>query len=337
MTSKAASPVGLSSIQAVTDMLASVGYIATKQISTAVYLAHHLRKPVLIEGPAGVGKTDLAISSAKALGFALLRLQCYEGLDDSKAIYEWKYGKQLLYTQILKEKIDHLIGDADSLQESFKKLAGFQDLFFSRDFLEARPLLKAMEQHGGSVLLIDEIDKSEEEFEALLLEILADYQVTIPEIGTISAQTPPLVILTSNNTRELGDALKRRCLHLHIGFPDADLESQVVRARVPGVSQTLLRQLVAFIQSLRDENIRKAPSLSETIDWARTLMLLHVEALDEQIVRDTLNVILKRESDISQIQGELASLTRKALDTARDAKNESAFDKQAGWSRAKKK
>ena len=310
-------PPGLSSIDAVTATLASVGYIATRPIATAVYLAHHLRKPVLIEGPAGVGKTDLAVSAAKALHFALIRLQCYEGLDDSRALYEWKYGKQLLYTQILKEKIGHLIGDSDSLQGAFSKLTSFQDMFFSREFLQPRPLLQAMEQTGGSVLLIDEIDKSEESFEALLLEVLADYQVTIPEIGTISAQVPPLVILTSNNTRELGDALKRRCLHLHIGYPDMVLEQKVLRARVPGLPQALLAQLVGFIQLLRVQNIRKPPSMAESVDWARTLLLLHADALDETLVRDTLNVLLKRETDIQEVQGQLGQLTQAALQAAR--------------------
>ncbi len=312
-------PAGLASIDAITAALASVGYISTRQISTAVYLAHHLRKPVLIEGPAGVGKTDLAVSSAKALGFALLRLQCYEGLDDSKALYEWKYGKQLLYTQILKEKIGLLVDGTDTLQGAFSKLAGFQDLFFSRDFLEPRPLLQAMEQIGGSVLLIDEIDKSEEAFEALLLEVLADYQVTIPEIGTIRAQVPPLVILTSNNTRELGDALKRRCLHLHIGFPDAVLEQRVLRARVPDIGSQLLAQLVAFVQLLRVQNIRKPPSIAESVDWARTLLLLHAGVLDEVMVRDTLNVLLKRETDIQEVQGSLRQLTQSALQAASTA------------------
>jgi MoxR-like ATPase len=305
-------PPGLASIDAVKAGLSSVGYVATQQIATAVYLAHHLRKPVLIEGPAGVGKTELAVSAARALNFELLRLQCYEGLDDSKALYEWKYGKQLLYTQILKEKIGLLVDGADTLQAAFGKLAGFQDLFFSRDFLQPRPLLQAMEQDHGSVLLIDEIDKSEESFEALLLEVLADYQVTIPEIGTIRAKVPPLVLLTSNNTRELGDALKRRCLHLHIGFPTPALELQVLRARVPGLNELLLRQLVSFVQSLRAENIRKPPSMAESVDWARTLVLLHATALDEQLVRDTLNVLLKRESDIVEVNDRLAALARAA-------------------------
>jgi MoxR-like ATPase len=311
-----ATPSGLASIEAVIAMLAEVGYIATRPIATALYLAHHLRKPVLIEGPAGVGKTELAVSCARALQFALLRLQCYEGLDDNKALYEWKYGKQLLYTQILKEKIGLLVDDADTLHGAFARLAGFQDLFFSREFLEPRPLLQAMEQRGGSVLLIDEVDKSEEAFEALLLEVLADYQVTIPEIGTIRALVPPLVILTSNNTRELGDALKRRCLHLHIDFPDAALEQRVLRARVPGIGEALLAQLVAFVQSLRGQNIRKPPSVAESVDWARTLVLLHAPVLDETLVRETLGVLLKRETDVREIDGQLGALTRSALAAA---------------------
>ena len=307
------SPAGLAWIDAVRAGLSAVGYVATQQIATAVYLAQHLRKPVLIEGPAGVGKTELAVSAARAFGLELLRLQCYEGLDDSKALYEWKYGKQLLYTQILKEKIGLLVDGTDSLQAAFGKLADFQDLFSSRDSLQPRPLLQAMEQTRGSVLLIDEIDKSEESFEALLLEVLADYQVTIPEIGTIRAQVPPLVLLTSNNTRELGDALKRRCLHLHIGFPTPALELQVLRARVPGLNEQLLRQLVAFVQALRAENIRKPPSMAESVDWARTLVLLHASVLDETLVRDTLNVLLKRESDIVELQDRLPVLARAAV------------------------
>ena len=296
------------SIDALVSGLSEVGYIASRRIATSLYMAVRLQKPILVEGSAGVGKTELALCTAALLGLPLIRMQCYEGLDESKALYEWKYGKQLLYTQILKDKIGHLVEDADSLDEALHKLSGFQDIFFSRDFLEPRPLLKAMEQSTGSVLLIDEIDKSDEEFEALLLEVLSDYQVTVPEIGTISAQVPPLVVLTSNATRELGDALKRRCLHLHIDFPDAELEARIVRTRVPGVSDRLLERLVAFIQAVRGENIRKLPSISETIDWARTLILLHADSLDPVLVRSTLNVILKRQSDIAEVSGKVEAL-----------------------------
>jgi MoxR-like ATPase len=310
---------GLASVETITATLAASGYISTDAISTAIYVAHHLRKPVLIEGPAGVGKTDLAQSLARSLKFPLLRMQCYEGLDETKALYEWKYGKQLLYTQILKEKIHHLIEAADTLDASFEKLAGFRDVFFSREFLEPRPLLRAMEQSEGSVLLVDEVDKSDEAFEALLLEILSDYQVTVPEIGTIEAQTPPLVILTSNNTRELGDALKRRCLHLHIGFPDPERERRIVRARVPGVSEALLAQLVAFVQAVRGEKLRKLPSISETVDWARTLVLMHAEALTQKLAADTLGVILKRQSDIQEIAGKTDRLVQAALGEAAEA------------------
>ncbi|MEO1101020.1 MAG: MoxR family ATPase [Pseudomonadota bacterium] len=302
----------ITSIDAITDGLGSVGYISTREISTAVYLAHNLRKPILIEGPAGVGKTDLAASMARWLDAPLTRLQCYEGLDEGKALYEWKYGKQLLYTQLLKEKLGEVMEGASTLEASFDKLTSFEDLFFSESFLEPRPLLTAMKQSTGSVLLIDEIDKSDEEFEAFLLEVLSDYQVTVPEIGTIRADVPPLVLLTSNNIRELGDALKRRCLHLHIDFPDATREREIVRARVPNVSDDLLKQLVAFVQGLREMDIRKRPSISETVDWARTLILMHANELDEAMVRSTLNVLLKHESDIASVDREILPLARKA-------------------------
>lgn len=312
-------PPGLASADAITALLGSVGYISTPAISTAVYLAQHLRKPVLVEGPAGVGKTDLARSLARALDFPLLRMQCYEGLDETKALYEWKYGKQLLYTQILKEKIHELIATADTLDESIDKLGDFRDIFFSREFLEPRPVLRALEQDAGSVLLIDEIDKSNEEFEALLLEILSDYQVTVPEIGTIVAQVPPLVVLTSNNSRELSDALKRRCLHLHIDFPDPARERTIVRARVPGIGETLLAQLVAFVQAVRDERIRKLPSISETVDWARTLVLMHADALTPELVDATLGVILKRQADVLEIADRAGPLLSEARAAAIEA------------------
>ncbi len=300
------------SIDEVDAGLGAVGYIASRQISTAIYIAHHLQKPILVEGPAGVGKTELARSVASWLTLPLIRMQCYEGLDESKALYEWKYGKQLLYTQILRDKVGALIGDADDLAEALEKLHAFGDVFFSKNFLEARPLLRALEQPYGAVLLIDEIDKSDQEFEAFLLEILSDYQVTIPEIGSVAASIPPIVLLTSNSTRDLGDALKRRCLHLHIGFPDEKLEARIIASRVPGIDARLLAQLVAFVQQLRILDLKKLPSVSESIDWARVLMLMHATVLAENIVRDTLNVLLKFESDIEAAGKHVAEFTRKA-------------------------
>jgi MoxR-like ATPase len=269
-----------------------------------------------VEGPAGVGKTELAKSVATWLKLPLIRMQCYEGLDESKALYEWKYGKQLLYTQILKDKINSVIGDNDNLATALNKLHDFGDIFFSHQFLEPRPLLRALEQPGGAVLLIDEIDKSDQEFEAFLLEILSDYQVTVPELGTIHATVPPIVLLTSNSTRDLGDALKRRCLHLHIGFPDEKLEARIITSRVPGIDARLLKQLVSFVQQLRALDLKKVPSVSETIDWARVMVLLHTSVLEVDLVRDTLNVLLKFEADIEVANKQIAGLTHKARQDA---------------------
>jgi MoxR-like ATPase len=310
------SPLALPSIEAVEQGLRSAGYIPSRQIATAVYIAHHLQKPILVEGPAGVGKTELARSVATWLELPLIRMQCYEGLDEAKALYEWKYGKQLLYTQILKDKIGSVIGDADGLVAALNKLHDFGDIFFSEQFLEPRPLLRALQQPHGAVLLVDEVDKSDQEFEAFLLEILSDYQVTIPEIGTVVAVTTPIVMLTSNSTRDLGDALKRRCLHLHIGFPDEKLEAQIIASRVPGIEAKLLRQLVSFVQQLRVLDLKKVPSVSETIDWARVLVLLHAGVLEVDLVRDTLNVLLKFEADIEIAGKQLATLTHKATQDA---------------------
>lgn len=287
-------------------------YICSDEIATAVFLAYQLRKPVLIEGPPGVGKTELAKTAAEMFSLPLVRLQCYEGLDESKAIYEWKYGKQLLYTQVLKEALDEVLQGAKGFAQSVNKLHEFGDIFFSEEFLEPRPLLKALREENGCVLLIDEIDKADHEFESLLLEILSDYQVSIPEIGTIKAAAePPIVFLTSNNTREISDALKRRCLHLYIPFPDVEVESKIIGARVPDVPPELQRQLVKFIHELRNLDLKKLPAISETIDWARTLVLLHAESLEPQLVKDTLNVILKFQEDIDNVHSEVNSLTAK--------------------------
>ncbi len=301
------------SVDSLKNALEQHRYICSNQIATAVYLAFHLKKPVLIEGPPGVGKTELAKTTATMFGMPLIRLQCYEGLDESKALYEWKYGKQLLYTQVLKETLDEVLQGAKGFRESVSRLHEFGDIFFSEEFIEPRPLLKALKEEHGCVLLIDEVDKSDHEFESLLLEILSDFQVSIPEIGTVKAKAePPLVFLTSNNTREISDALKRRCLHLYIPFPDIDLEQRIIHARVPEILPELRKQLVSFIHELRDLDLKKVPAISETIDWARTLLLLHADRLDPELVRDTLNVILKFQDDIVNVEAELTTLTSKA-------------------------
>ena len=305
----------LESVEVIQQNFEDLHYICSLQIATAVFLAYHLGKPILIEGPPGVGKTELAKTTADMLDLECIRLQCYEGLDESKAIYEWKYGKQLLYTQVLKETLNEILDGAKGLTESVGKLHEFGDIFFSNEFLEPRPLLKALGQEDGCVLLIDEVDKSDHEFESLLLEMLSDFQVSIPEIGTVKANPDrkPLVFLTSNNTREISDALKRRCLHLYIPFPDADLERQIIQARVPDIPAKLRNQLVAFIQELREMDLKKVPAISETIDWARTLILRHSESLDADLVRQTLNVILKFQEDIESVDAEIQTVTNKAI------------------------
>ncbi len=303
----------IDSIDAIVEGLECSGYIASRRIATTLYLAKHLQKPILVEGSAGVGKTELALATAAWLGVPLVRMQCYEGLDESKALYEWKYGKQMLYTQILKDKMGELLAGESNLAGAMTKLAAFEDLFFSEQFLEPRPLLRALKEPNGAVLLIDEVDKSDEEFEAFLLELLSAYQISIPEIGTVRALVPPLVFLTSNNMREMGDALKRRCLHLYIPLPETNLERRIVATRVPGIEEQLNRQLVAFVQLLRGKELKKLPSIAETIDWARTLMLLHAHSLDTDLVRDTMGVLLKFEQDMDAIHPDIPDLARKAI------------------------
>ena len=300
-------------IEAIEDGLASQGYISSRQIATALFLAVRLGKPILVEGPAGVGKTELAKATAGFLSLPLIRMQCYEGLDESKALYEWKYGKQLLYTQILKDKLGEQLRDAANLDEALARLDKVDDIFFSERFLEPRPLLRALKEPLGCVLLIDEVDKADEEFESFLLEILSDYQVSIPELGTQVATVIPIVLLTSNNTRDLGDAMKRRCLHLHIGYPDARREERIVATRIPHVQANLLRQLVHFVQSLRTQDLRKLPSVSETIDWARALILMNAGQLDSEVVNNTLNVLLKFEGDMTSAGKRVGEMTHQAL------------------------
>ena len=298
----------LLSVETIIEGLAGVGYIASRRIATALFMATHLQKPILVEGMAGVGKTELALCASALLGLPLIRMQCYEGLDESKALYEWKYGKQLLYTQILKDHMSAEFTAEPDMAGAMRRLHATGDLFFSEPFLEPRPLLKALREPGGAVLLIDEIDKSDEAFEAFLLEMLSAFQVSIPEIGVIRAETPPMVFLTSNNVRDLGDALKRRCLHLHIPLPDARLEERIVASRVPGIDARLRGELVGFVQSLRTLDLRKLPSISETVDWARALILLHARALDADLVRETLNILLKFEQDIVAVEPRIGEL-----------------------------
>jgi MoxR-like ATPase len=293
--------------------LAGVGYLADRRIATAALLGVRLEKPILVEGPAGVGKTELARAMAEAQGLKLVRLQCYEGLDESRALYEWEYAKQLLYTQLLRDHLEELIapaGEKTTLDEAVAALARTDSVFFSERFLLPRPLLAAIRSDVPCLLLIDEIDKADPELEALLLEILADFAVTIPELGTLQAVVRPQVVLTSNNARELSDPLRRRCLHLTLGFPDRERELAIVRARIPGVDDALAAAAVAAVHKIRTLDLRKPPSISEVIDWTRALGLLGRGVLDEKTLEDTLGLLLKHKDDAALVTQRRADVVK---------------------------
>lgn len=289
----------------VRERLAEQRYICSEEVATVVFLAEKLEKPVLVEGPAGVGKTDLGKVTAAALGREFIRLQCYEGLDEAKSLYEWEYSKQLLYTQILKDVLAEELAGARDLSEAVERVARQDEVFFSQKFIVPRPLLRALTSERPALILIDEVDKSDPEFEAFLLEILSDYQVSIPELDTLRARHIPMVVLTSNNVRELSDALKRRCLHLFIDFPALEQELEIVRLKVPGISERLAQQVVGAVQRLRKLEIKKVPGISETMDWARALVVLGADSLDQELARGTLNIILKYEKDIQKARDSL--------------------------------
>ncbi|RNC68468.1 MAG: MoxR family ATPase [Desulfuromonadales bacterium] len=290
----------------VKDLLRRGGYIADETISTAVFLALRMEKPILIEGPPGVGKTGLAKTLSEVMDFPLVRLQCYEGIDEGKALYDWEYGKQLLYTQLLRTQLDSYLSESADLRAAVERLSAEESLFFSRNFLVQRPILRSFLSEKRSLLLIDEIDRSGDEFEALLLECLSDFQVSVPELGVIPARNRPLAILTSNGTRMISDALRRRCLFLYIGYPEFDREVAIVRSRFPELCEGLALQMVEFLRKARELNLRKPPSVSETLDWAQVLSILHTKQLTPEVVANTVGVIAKHQADLQQVN-ELAA------------------------------
>jgi MoxR-like ATPase len=297
----------LNSTSEIRDALNKQLYVASDEINTVILLAEKLQKPILVEGPAGVGKTELAKAWAGATGRRLIRLQCYEGLDETKALYEWEYAKQMLYTQLLRDKLHDVLSETQTLAQAADRIAQEEDVFFSERFLLARPLLQAVTAEDQVLLLIDEIDRADAEFEAFLLEVLSDFQVSVPELGTLAAKHIPAVMLTSNNTRELSEALKRRCLFLYIGYPSVETELRIVKARAPELSPQLAKQAVELVQRLRKLDLKKSPSVSETIDWARALLTLNAQAIDKETLDNTLTVLLKHEQDVQRAKRALGS------------------------------
>ena len=308
MPQSADDPSAFLSIGDVVSRFTAAGYISDRRLATTVFLLTQLNKPVLLEGPAGVGKTELAKALAAVTGRRLLRLQCYEGQDETRALYEWDYGKQLLYTQMLREKINEIIAEAPDIPAAVERIKGHDAVFFSDHFLVARPLLDAVRGETPAVLLIDEVDRADEALEAVFLECLGEFQVSVPEIGTYTAKTPPYVVLTSNNTRDLSAALKRRCLHLFLDYPDAERELEIVRSKQTGLPEAAARQLIQVVRRLRELPLRKSPSISETIDWARTLAVLGVDDLDADVLAETVNVVLKYERDMQRASEVLPGL-----------------------------
>ena len=290
------------SVNDVQERLEMAGYIPSKEISTVVFLAAATQKPVLVEGPAGVGKTELAKAIARSLDRELIRLQCYEGLDEAKALYEWEYAKQLLYTQMVKDRINDIISHTATLAEAVDRIADQEDAFFSERFIQARPLLQAISSVKPVVLLLDEVDKSDPEFEAFLLELLSDFQVTIPELGTRKAISIPFVVLTSNNYRDMSDALKRRCVHLYIDYPQRETELQIVRLKIPGIEEKLAAAMVDAIRRIRLLDLKKSPSISETLDWAQSIIALQISELTPEVISETLNVICKYQIDMEKVR-----------------------------------